>query len=74
LDKNNYQLLNNLSLQNGKVLKNAQLQNGSNSLPYDNILNTRITQVEGYSALVNFLNDFSFSKITKKVNVLSRTS
>ena len=74
LDKNNYQLLSTLSLQNSKVFKDAQLKNISNSLLYDNILNTRTTQVEDYSALVNFLNDFSFSKITKKVNVLSRTS
>ena len=74
LDKNNYQLLSTLSLENSKVFKDAQLKNISNSLLYDNILNTRTTQVEDYSALVNFLNDFSFSKITKKVNVLSRTS
>jgi hypothetical protein len=67
-------LLSSLPLQNSEVFKNAQLKNSSNPLPYDNILNTRIAQVENYSTLVNFLNDFSFSKITKKVNVLSRTS
>ena len=74
VDKNNYQSLRIHYSQDSKVAEKSELKNHSSSLYYNNTLSSRTIRVSDYSTLVNFLNDFSFLKTTKKVNVLSRTS
>ena len=74
VDKNNYQSLRIHYSQDSKVAEKSELKNHSSSLYYNNALSSRTIRVSDYSTLVNFLNDFSFLKTTKRINVLSRTS
>lgn len=38
------------------------------------MLNKKINYLNEYSILVSFLNDFSLSNVTKKINILTKTS
>jgi len=71
LNRNNYQLLTNTTLSSTKP---KNLGNHPRLLHHGSVSDAIAVRVADYSTMVNFLNDFSFLKTTKRINVLSRTS
>ena len=71
LNRNNYQLLTNTTLSSAKP---KNIGNHLRLLHHGGVSDARAVRVADYSTVVNFLNDFSFLKTTKRINVLSRTS